>query len=220
MRKFIVKYFLILSVPAAVFFPLRADVYLPASAAAVSSVADCGGAVFRRACRINGIPLELEVYSVKSALADFLTRLTCRFPAASVCGFGNGARVEISSGNSLERLLVISCGDDRPLTVFRTVLPPDAVSAEPVWSKDLPRLPAGAAPLQVLEFSGGTVCGMFSINGDAGPVFRVSDSGLRSAGWIPAADSEDSGGMYRRGDELLQTEFSSSGIGTYCLYRR
>ena len=178
--------------------------------------------LLREPVRINGKAFTLELFRSGAAFDEmraFLLKKGVRF-AASGDTLRCTARLP---GGSLERLLIVRSPGMGPVTVFRIAGPP-GIPPVGSWPRDLPDLPPGAKPLQVMELSkSSSVYGVFEdVPQDAGSAFRAVDTSLRAQGWLPAGNEGSpliggNGDIYfsRKANRILWVTFDGGGRGAF-----
>jgi len=178
--------------------------------------------LLREPVRINGKAFTLELFrsgATFDEMRTFLQKKGARFAAS---GDTLRCTARLPEG-MLERLLIVRSPGIGPVTVFRIAGPP---GLPPVgsWPRDLPDLPPGATPLQVMELSkSNSVYGVFEgVPRESGAAFRAVDSSLRTQGWLPAGNEGSpliggSGDIYfsRKANRILWVTFDGDGRGAF-----
>ena len=178
--------------------------------------------LLREPVRINGKAFTLELFRSGSnfdEMRTFLLKKGVRFAAS---GDTLRCTARLPEG-TLERLLIVRSPGLGPVTVFRIAGSPGIPPAG-VWPRDLPDLPPGAKPLQVIELrKSNSVYGVFEgVPQDPRDAFRAVDPSLRARGWLPAGNEGSpliggSGDIYfsRKENRILWVTFDSDGRGAF-----
>ncbi len=172
--------------------------------------------LYREAVTVNGVSLDLTVYRCDAAREELLRYLALHFPKENLLISGETIRAVAKLANGqIERWLLIGAGLGKPVTVFRMTTP-EKLPLNPAWPRELPALPPGAKPLQVIRLSrSGGVYGFFSRAG-ANPeeLLRQTSHQLETAGWIPIG-RESSPSINGRGDLFVSTARRRIAWATY-----
>ena len=130
----------------------------------------------------NGVRTELKTSLIRRPLAELLDELRSRYPDIKFTVRRGGVLFSIRLGDRRrERVLLVGTGDR--VTCFAMLLP-DPMPKLPAWPRELPPLPDGAAPDEIIEFPGnGGVYGSFS---GAGPgALSRTAAALAADGYAP-----------------------------------
>lgn len=134
---------------------------------------------------VNGVQLELEAFAVNLGFAELEGWLKARLRPENLSRVGDTIRVTFRlPDHFLERWLLIDSGPDKPVSAFR-IAAPEKLPAASDWPPELPPLPAGATPVQVIHLEGRDGWyGAFS-GGSAEPEqgLRTVSDRLRNEGW-------------------------------------
>ena len=176
---------------------------------------------------INGQPLKLEIYRLKTS-RDILTGMLKRKLSADQLEIGGDfIRAIIPTGrHSRDRWLFVFASPDQPITAFRieqdSPIPPPSV-----WPRELPPLPAGSQVDMVMEIPRvDAVYGSFDqASGDPVQQLVSYSARLASAGWQNAGAEHSpairgTGEIYFRNHperQILWIKFGENGNGAFYL---
>ena len=178
--------------------------------------------LFREPLKVNGRSFTLELFRSSADFDEMRRFLRSRGVHFAESGDTLRCAAKLPDG-SLERLLVVRSPGRGPATVFRIAGPP-GIPPVPSWPQELPSLPPGVRPVQVIELlKSGSVYGIFENAGSDGrAAFRSVDSFLRARGWLPAGNEGSpliggSGDMYfnRREKRIVWVTFDDDGRGAF-----
>ncbi len=144
---------------------------------------------------INGVTLTLETFRADGDSGEILRFLKNAFSAGNLQIGNDTIRLAYKlPGGWIDRWLLIGSEEGKPVTVFRISAPEKL--PQTVWPQELPPLPAGAVPVQVIRFvRRGGWYGSFE-NAPENPAgnLRQTASILQSEGWLAAANESSLGG--------------------------
>ena len=228
-------FLLIFTVFVSASFPLRGEVFLLRPLSRSSNTAafplsktlpglENSSPLLTEPVLINGKRFSLEIYRSSARYEDMRQYLVSRGFHFAESGDTLRCTAQLSA-DTLERLLIVKSPGRGPATIFRISgsagLPP--VSA---WPKDLPDLPPGSRPLQVIELPRRkSVYGAFDRTGsDAAGSFRQIDALLSGSGWRSAGKEASplTGGngdiyLHSRHKNILWVTLDNDGRGAfYC----
>ena len=178
--------------------------------------------LFREPLKVNGRGFMLELFRSSADFDEMRRFLQSRGARFAESGDTLRCAAKLPDG-SVERLLIVRSPGFGPVTVFRIAGPP-GIPPVPSWPQELPALPPGARPVQVIELlKSGSVYGIFENAGtDGASVFRSVDSSLRARNWLPAGNEGSpliggSGDMYfnRRENRIVWVTFDDAGRGAF-----
>ncbi len=185
-------------------------------------IPELGPVLHTERMRVNGIDLELIVSAIHTdfaTLAEFLLRT---FQSENL-RFGNGSvKVTYRVGeNSVERWLMVDGGPGKAVTFFK-IKAPEHIPAVVEWPVELPELPPGAIPEQIIYFPDRkAVYGSFrNSGGEPASLLRNVSDRLSLTGWTPLGREAEtisggSGEIFIRPDErrILWINYGENGVG-------
>jgi len=178
--------------------------------------------LFREPLKVNGRSFTLELFRSNATFGEMRRFLQSRGVRFAESGDTLRCAAKMPDG-SVERLLLVRSPGRGPATVFRIAGPP-GIPPVSSWPRELPPLPPGARPVQVIELlKSGSVYGIFENAGNDGrSVFGSVDSSLRARSWLPAGNEGSpliggSGDIYfnRKENRLLWVTFDDEGRGAF-----
>ena len=215
--------------------PAGAFVYLPGissgSSDRIMTASDLPGIssspLVKEKVNVNGTPLTLEIYQVKSPLDVIQRTIKNRFKPEQLEAGNDYVRAIFRKDKDLtERWLFVFAGEKRPVTAFKMELP--GKIAMPVkWPSELPVLPSDCRPNMVMELPRlNAVYGSFDSNTGSGVQQLASYSArLASAGWYHAGAEHapsirGTGEIYFRNNparQIMWIKFGEDGSGAFYL---
>ena len=181
-----------------------------------------GVPLFTEKITVNGFPFELKAYRLTWNREDLLTFIKRNFrPEQRIVG-QDFIRLSnrLPSGN-IERFLLMFSPESGTWTLFRSEVP-EKIPKITEWSPDLPELPEGAVPDQMILFpERDAVCGSFR-DGPENPEFTLSGMAekLKRNGFLPLSGEYKKNGtgeiFFRKNPKtLLWVNFSPDGSGVF-----
>ena len=144
--------------------------------------------LFTEKLLLNGVELTLETYRAEGDFSGLVRFLTSSFPPENLQMMGDTVRLTyLLADGRLDRWLLIYSGDDKPVTVFRITAPSELPAPE--WPSELPSLPPGATPIQVIHFpgSGGWYGSFENAPEDPAGNLRRTEAELQRDNWSAAS---------------------------------
>lgn len=185
-------------------------------------IPELGRVLHTERMKVNGIDLELTVSAVNTdfgTLTEFLLRT---FQPENLKFSGDTIRVTYRIGeNSVERWLMVDGGPGKPVTFFK-IAAPEKLPAVTEWPVELPELPPGAVPEQIIYFPDRkAVYGSFRNSGrDPASLLRTVSDQLTLLGWTPLGREAEtvsggSGEIFIRSDQrrILWINYGENGVG-------
>ena len=227
MKKNVLLFFLLLCLA----FPLCGEVFTlwpwkgggTASGESLAGrIPELGGVLHSEKMKVNGIDLEVTVSAVNTdfiTLTEFLLRT---FKPENLEFGGGSVKVAYKVGeNSVERWLMVDGGPGKPVTFFR-ISAPEKLPQVTDWPAELPELPPGAVPEQIIWFPGRkAVYGSFRNSGsDPASLLRTATDRLKLSGWTPLGREAEtvSGGsgeifIHSNPRRILWVNYGEKGVG-------
>ena len=155
--------------------------------------------------------------------ALLLSWLAKMFRPENLQSAGGSVKVAYKVGRQVERWLLVDGGPGKPVTLFLIVAPEKLPEAKE-WPEELPELPAGAVPVQVVSFPGRkAVYGSFRNAGsEPSNLFRSLSAALKLAGWKSLGNEAEqpdggTGGIFlgQNPRRILWANYGSNGSGIY-----
>ena len=185
-------------------------------------IPEVGNVLHTERMKVNGVDLELTVSAVNTDFGT-LTEFLLRTFQPENLQFGDGS-VKVAyriDENSVERWLMVDGGPGKPVTFFK-IVSPEKLPAVTDWPEELPELPPGAVPEQVIYFPGRkAVYGSFRNSGsDPASLLRTVSDRLAITGWTPLGREAEtisggSGEIFLRADQrrILWVNYGTDGVG-------
>ena len=173
--------------------------------------------------RVNGVDLQLKISAVNADFPLLLSWLAKMFRPENLQSAGGSVKVAYKVGRQVERWLLVDGGPGKPVTLFLIVAPEKLPEAKE-WPEELPELPAGAVPVQVVSFPGRkAVYGSFRNAGsEPSNLFRSLSAALKLAGWKSLGNEAEqpdggTGGIFlgQNPRRILWANYGSNGSGIY-----
>lgn len=177
----------------AAFAPLRGEVFelwpwkgggVPSGSSRTGELPGRLTPLYVENAEVNGVPLKIEVSALDTDFTSLLAWLVRAFRPENLRVGSDAIRVAYQvGGNQVERWLLVNGGPGKPVTVIVIVAPEKL--PPPEWPPELPALPPGATPGQVIRFPGKkAVYGSFrNAGGDPSLSSKELAAGLEVAGW-------------------------------------
>ncbi len=146
--------------------------------------------LYKEKLTVNGVPLELEVYAIDFDFSALEAWLKARLRPENLFREGDTIRVTYRlADNYLDRWLLIGSGPGKPVACFR-ISAPEKLPEPAGWPGELPPLPDGATPVQVIHLEGRDGWyGSFS-GGSGEPEWQLRSTAdrLKNEGWSAVGD--------------------------------
>ncbi len=173
--------------------------------------------------RVNGVDLQLKISAVNADFPLLLSWLAKMFRPENLQSAGGSVKVAYKVGRQVERWLLVDGGPGKPVTLF-LIVAPEKLPETKEWPEELPELPAGAVPVQVVSFPGRkAVYGSFRNAGsEPSNLFRSLSAALKLAGWKSLGNEAEqpdggTGGIFlgQNPRRILWANYGSNGSGIY-----
>lgn len=174
--------------------------------------------------RVNGVSLTLELYQMKTTLAQIVRTIKKSYLPEHISAGNDFVKAVFKNGNSRERWLFVAT-PDQPVTAF--FLKTQGALPRAVWPRELPQLPAGARVNMVMEIPRvNAVYGAFdNLTSSGSDMLASYTARMASAGWFHAGAEHspairNSGEVYFRNipeRQILWIKFSDNGNGAFYL---